>query len=115
MKRRQFCSLVGGATLASLNGLPDRPFDPGASVTVQTQQLLRRVAQRLVIADCALVEHVNAPELFHRFDSRGLDERARLAFFGGHRALIRSLQVGDHRGHEAAGFAARYCAVVESH
>ena len=29
---------------------PDRPFDPGASVTVQTQQMLKRVDERLALA-----------------------------------------------------------------
>ena len=29
---------------------PDRPFDPGASITVQTQQMLKRVEERLVQA-----------------------------------------------------------------
>ena len=29
---------------------PDRPFDPGASITVQTQQLLKRVDERLALA-----------------------------------------------------------------
>src|SRR5450759_5749254 len=28
---------------------PDRPFDPGASITVQTQQLLKRVDERLAL------------------------------------------------------------------
>lgn len=29
---------------------PDRPFDPGASITVQTQQMLKRVDERLALA-----------------------------------------------------------------
>ena len=29
---------------------PDRPFDPGASITVQTQQMLKRVEERLLQA-----------------------------------------------------------------
>lgn len=29
---------------------PDRPFDPGASVAVQTQQMLKRVDERLALA-----------------------------------------------------------------
>ena len=29
---------------------PDRPFDPGASIKVQTQQMLKRVDERLALA-----------------------------------------------------------------
>lgn len=29
---------------------PDRPFDPGASITVQTRQMLKRVDERLALA-----------------------------------------------------------------
>jgi hypothetical protein len=29
---------------------PDRPFDPGASIAVQTRQLLARVYERLALA-----------------------------------------------------------------
>ncbi len=48
---------------------PDRPFDSGASVTVQTQQMLKRVDERLALAGSnkskILAAHVMISDMRH--------------------------------------------------
>lgn len=48
---------------------PDRPYDPGASVTVQTQQMLKRVEERLALAGSdktrILFAHVMITDMRH--------------------------------------------------
>lgn len=48
---------------------PDRPFDPGASVAVQTQQMLKRVDERLALAGSnkakILAAHVMISDMRH--------------------------------------------------
>ncbi len=48
---------------------PDRPFDPGASIQVQTQQVLKRVEERLALAGSdkarILIVHVMISDMRH--------------------------------------------------
>jgi hypothetical protein len=74
------------------------------------------VAERLVIADRALVEDVNPADLLQRFDRRGLEQGAGVRFLAGIGASsVGALQIGNHRRHEAAGFAAGHRAMIEGH
>jgi enamine deaminase RidA (YjgF/YER057c/UK114 family) len=48
---------------------PDRPFDPGASIGVQTAQVLKRVEERLALAGSSksaiLIAHVMLSDMRH--------------------------------------------------
>ena len=48
---------------------PDRPFDPGASIGVQTEQVLKRVEERLALAGSdkahILIAHVMISDMRH--------------------------------------------------
>ena len=51
---------------------PDRPFDPGASIAVQTRQMLKRVDERLALAGSdksrILAAHVMISDMRHFAD-----------------------------------------------
>jgi enamine deaminase RidA (YjgF/YER057c/UK114 family) len=55
---------------------PDRPFDPGASIAVQTRQMLKRVDERLALAGSdkskILAAHVMISDMRHFADMKAV-------------------------------------------
>ena len=78
---------------------PERPFDPGASITVQTQQMLKRVEERLLQAGSdksrILMAHVMIADMRYFADMNAVweawvdqDSQSGRAIFCWHASII---------------------------